>query len=147
MNISKKEISIFIEIVFGILFAIFFLPYFYDNRFEIYDFDTSIIKLVKIIVFSIIYFSLAYTLLEIFIRKKVINDEREILIDLKSYKLGYLLYEISLFSFIGIVISSQMYQNNGGLVFLVVLWLVLVSFIKSVYKLYLYILGYLKSIY
>ena len=138
MNISKKEISIFIEIVFGILFAIFFLPYFYDNRFEIYDFDTSIIKLVEIIVFSIIYFSLTYTLLEIFIRKKVINDERDTLIDLKSYKMGYLLYEISLFSFIGIVISSQMYQNNGGLVFLVVLCLVLVSFIKSVYQFYLY---------
>jgi len=138
MNISKKEISIFIEIVFSVLFAIFFLPYFYDNRFEIYDFDTSIIKLVEIIVFSIIYFSLTYTLLEIFIRKKVINDERDTLIDLKSYKMGYLLYEISLFSFIGIIISSQMYQNNGGLVFLVVLWLVLVSFIKSVYQLYLY---------
>jgi hypothetical protein len=138
MNISKKEISIFIEIVFSVLFAIFFLPYFYDNRFEIYDLDTSMIKLVEIIVFSIIYFSLAYTLLEIFIRKKIINDERDILIDLKSYKLGYLLYEISLFSFIGIIISSQMYQNNGGLVFLVVLWLVLVSFIKSVYQLYLY---------
>ena len=138
MNFSKKELSIFIEIVFSVLFAIFFLPYFYDNRFEIYDLDTSMIKLVEIIVFSIIYFSLAYTLLEIFIRKKVINDERDILIDLKSYKMGYLLYEISLFSFIGIVISSQMYQNNGGLVFLVVLWLVLVSFIKSVYQLYLY---------
>ena len=73
MNISKKEISIFIEIVFSVLFAIFFLPYFYDNRFEIYDLDTSMIKLVEIIVFSIIYFSLAYTLLEIFIRKKVIK--------------------------------------------------------------------------
>ena len=96
------------------------------------------IKLVEIIVFSIIYFSLAYTLLEIFIRKKVINDERDILIDLKSYKMGYILYEISLFSFIGIIISSQMYQNNGGLIFLIVLWLVLVSFIKSVYQLYLY---------
>ena len=92
MNISKKEISIFIEIVFSVLFAIFFLPYFYDNRFEIYDLDTSMIKLVEIIVFSIIYFSLAYTLLEIFIRKKVINDERDILIDLMSYKMGYLLY-------------------------------------------------------
>ena len=138
MNISKKEISIFIEIVFSVLFAIFFLPYFYENRFEIYDFDTSIDKLIEIIIFSVIYFSLSYTLLEIFIRKKIINDERDILIDLKSYKLGYLLYEISLFSFIGIIISSQMYQNNGGLVFLVVLWLVLVSFIKSVYQLYLY---------
>ena len=138
MNFSKKELSIFIEIVFSVLFAIFFLPYFYENRFEIYDFDTSIDKLIEIIIFSAIYFSLSYTLLEIFIRKKIINDERDILIDLKSYKLGYLLYEISLFSFIGIIISSQMYQNNGGLVFLVVLWLVLVSFIKSVYQLYLY---------
>jgi len=151
MNFSKKELSIFIEIVFSVLFAIFFLPYFYDNRFEIYDLDTSMIKLVEIIVFSIIYFSLAYTLLEIFIRKKVINDERDILIDLKSYKMGYLLYEISLFSFIGIIISFQLYQKgkeigypgpdlttNGGLIFLIVLWLVLVSFIKSVYQLYLY---------
>jgi len=138
MNFSKKELSIFIEIVFSVLFAIFFLPYFYDNRFETYDLNASVSKLIEIIVFSIIYFSLAYTLLEIFIKKKVINDERDTLIDLKSYKMGYLLYEISLFSFIGIVISSQMYQNNGGLVFLVVLWLVLVSFIKSVYQLYLY---------
>ena len=141
MNISKKEISIFIEIVFSVLFAIFFLPYFYENRFETYEFETFylyISKPIEIIVFSIIYFSLTYTLLEIFIRKKVINDERDILIDLKSYKLGYILYEISLFSFIGIIVSSQMYQNNGGLVFLIVLWLVLVSFIKSVYQLYLY---------
>jgi len=138
MNVSKKEISILIEIVFSVLFAIFFLPYFYVNRFEIYDFDTSIVKLIEIIIFSVIYFSLSYTLLEIFIRKKIINDERDALIDLKSYKMGYLLYEISLFSFIGAIILSQMYQNNGGLVFLIVLWLVLVSFIKSVYQLYLY---------
>jgi hypothetical protein len=141
MNFSKKELSIFIEIVFSVLFAIFFLSYFYDNRFETYKFETydlNISKPIEIIVFSIIYFSLAYTLLEIFIRKKVINDERDILIDLKSYKLGYILYEISLFSFIGIIISSQMYQNNGGLVFLIVVWLLIVSFIKSAYQLYLY---------
>ena len=143
MNFSKKELSIFIEIVFSILFAIFFLPYFYDNRFETYDLNTSVNKLIQITIFSIIYFSLAYTLLEIFIKKKLINDERDILIDLKSYKLGYILYEISLFSFIGVILSvaifdSQMYQNSGGLVFMIVLWLVLVSFIKSAYQLYLY---------
>ena len=143
MNFSKKELSILIEIVFSILFAIFFLPYFYDNRFETYDLNTSVNKLIQITIFSIIYFSLAYTLLEIFIKKKLINDERDILIDLKSYKLGYILYEISLFSFIGVILSvaifdSQIYQNNGGLIFMIVLWLVLVSFIKSAYQLYLY---------
>ena len=143
MNFSKKELSIFIEIVFGVLFAIFFLPYFYDNRLGSYDINSSLGKLIEITVFSIIYFSLAYTLLEIFIKKKLINDERDILIDLKSYKLGYILYEISLCSFIGVILSvaifdSQMYQNNGGLVFMIIVWLLIVSFIKSVYQLYLY---------
>ena len=143
MNFSKKELSIFIEIVFSILFAIFFLPYFYDNRFETYDLNTSVNKLIQITIFSIIYFSLAYTLLGIFIKKKLINDERDIFIDLKSYKLGYILYEISLFSFIGVILSvaifdSQIYQNNGGLFFMIIVWLLIVTFIKSVYQLYLY---------
>ena len=143
MNFSKKELSIFIEIVFTILFAIFFLPNFYENRLGTYDLNSSLGKLIEITVFSIIYFSLAYTLLGIFIKKKLINDERDILIDLKSYKLGYILYEISLCLFIGVILSvaifdSQIYQNSGGLVFMIVLWLVLVSFIKSAYQLYLY---------
>jgi|TARA_B110000263_G_scaffold168432_1_gene146765 sterol desaturase/sphingolipid hydroxylase (fatty acid hydroxylase superfamily) len=143
MNFSKKELSIFIEIVFSILFAIFFLPNFYENRLGTYDFNSTIKYIIQIVIFSIIYFSLAYTILEIFIKRKLINDERDVLIDLKSYKLGYILYEISLFSFIGVILSvaifdSQMYQNNGGLVFMIIVWLLIVSFIKSVYQLYLY---------
>ena len=143
MNFSKKELSIFIEIVFTILFAILFLPNFYENRLGTYDFNSSFGMLIEITLFSIIYFSLAYTLLGIFIKKKLINDERDILIDLKSYKLGYILYEISLFSFIGVILSvaifdSQIYQNNGGLFFMIIVWLLIVSFIKSVYQLYLY---------
>ena len=143
MNFSKKELSIFIEIIFTILFAIFFLPNFYENRLGTYDFNSSFGMLIEITLFSIIYFSLAYTLLRIFIKKKLINDERDILIDLKSYKLGYILYEISLFSFIGVILSvaifdSQIYQNNGGLFFMIIVWLLIVTFIKSVYQLYLY---------
>ena len=143
MNFSKKELSIFKEIVFTILFAIFFLPNFYENRLGTYDFNSSFEMLIEITLFSIIYFSLAYTLLGIFIKKKLINDERDILIELKSYKLGYILYEISLFSFIGVILSvaifdSQIYQSNGGLFFMIIVWLLVVTFIKSVYQLYLY---------
>lgn len=143
MNFSKKELSIFKEIVFTILFSIFFLPNFYENRLGTYDFNSSFEMLIEITLFSIIYFSLAYTLLGIFIKKKLINDERDILIELKSYKLGYILYEISLFSFIGVILSvavfdSQIYQNNGGLFFMIIVWLLIVTFIKSVYQLYLY---------
>jgi len=39
MNFSKKEISILIELVFSILFIVFFIPYFYENRFISYDFN------------------------------------------------------------------------------------------------------------
>ena len=143
MNFSKKELSIFIEIVFTILFSIFFLPNFYENRLGTYDFNSSLGKLIEITIFSIIYFSLSYTLLGIFIKKKFINDERDILIDLKSYKIGYILYETSLFSLIGVTLSvsifdSQIYQSNGGLIFMVIVWLLAVTFIKSVYQLYLY---------
>jgi len=143
MNFSKKELSIFKEIVFTILFAIFFLPNFYENRLGTYDFNSSFGMLIEITLFSIIYFSLAYTLLGIFIKKKLINDERDILIELKSYKLGYILYEISLFSFIGVILSvaifdSKIYQSNGGLFFMIIVWLLVVTFIKSVYQLYLY---------
>ena len=143
MNFSKKQLSIFIEILFTILFSIFFLPNFYENRLGTYDFNSSLGKLIEITIFSIIYFSLSYTLLGIFIKKKLVNDERDILIDLKSYKIGYILYETSLFSFIGVILSvaifdSQIYQSNGGLIFMVIVWLLAVTFIKSIYQLYLY---------
>ena len=143
MNFSKKELSIFIEIVFNVLFTILFLPNFYENRLGTYDFNSTSKYIIQIAIFSIVYFFVAYAILEIYIRKKLINDERDILIDLKSYKLGYILYEISLFAFTGIILSvaifdSQIYQNNGGLVFVIMAWILVVTFIKSVYQLYLY---------
>ena len=51
MNFSKKELSIFIEIVFTILFAISFLPNFYENRLGTYDLNSSLGKLIEITVF------------------------------------------------------------------------------------------------
>ena len=38
MILSKKEVSIIIEIGFSILFAIFFLPYFFENRLNSIEF-------------------------------------------------------------------------------------------------------------
>ena len=32
MSLSKKEISILIEIIYSIVFALIFLPYFYENQ-------------------------------------------------------------------------------------------------------------------
>ena len=156
MALSKKEISILIEIVFSILFACIFLPYFYENQDNnLILMDDLIGKVIEILIFTVIYFSVAYSLLEFVFKKKETKDERDDMINSKSYKLGYLLYEFSLFIFIGYICSK--FQNkellnltgnqelyNGfnltdvGIVFLILTLLAFISIVKSLYQFYLY---------
>jgi|TARA_B110001454_G_C12577597_1_gene374671 hypothetical protein len=138
MRYSKKEVSILIEIIFSILFAFIFLPYFYENRLNSFDFNDNAGKIIQIVVFSAIYFSLAYSILALTYKEKIIQDERDDLISSKSYKLGYLLYELSLFLFIGILASDSSFQNSGPITFIILLILLIVSLIKSLFQLYLY---------
>ena len=156
MALSKKEISILIEIVFSIVFAFIFLPYFYENQDNnLILVDDLIGKIIEILIFTVIYFSVAYSLLEFVFKKKETKDERDDMINSKSYKLGYLLYEFSLFIFIGYICSK--FQNkellnltgnqelyNGfnltdvGIVFLILMLLAFTSIVKSLYQFYLY---------
>ena len=156
MALSKKEISILIEIVFSIVFAFIFLPYFYENQDNnLILMDDLIGKIIEILIFTVIYFSVAYSLLEFVLKKKETKDERDDMINSKSYKLGYLLYEFSLFIFIGYICSK--FQNkellnlvgnqelyNGfnltdvGIVFLILMLLAFTSIVKSLYQFYLY---------
>ena len=144
MNLSKKELSVLIEIIYSILFALLFLPYFYENRFTSFDFIDNIFlwlvwsEIGQMIIFSAIYYSIAHTLLHIFNKEKIIKDERDDMINSKSYKLGFLLYELSLFVFIGILLSNSSFQNSGFIIFFILLLLLSVIFIKSSYQLYLY---------
>ena len=138
MRYSKKEVSILIEIIFSVLFAVIFMPYFYENRLNSFDINDNVGKIIQIVVFSAIYFAVAYSILELTYKDKMIQDERDDLISSKSYKLGYLLYELSLFLFIGILASDSSFQNSGPITFIILLILLIVSFIKSVFQLYLY---------
>ena len=156
MALSKKEISILIEIVFSIVFAFIFLPYFYENQDNnLILMDDLIGKIIEILIFTVIYFSVAYSLLEFVFKKKETKDERDDMINSKSYKLGYLLYEFSLFIFIGYVYSKfqnkellnltgnqELYNSfqltDGGIVFFILVLLAFTSIIKSLYQFYLY---------
>jgi hypothetical protein len=138
MSLSKKEVSILIEIIFSVLFAVFFMPYFYENRLNSFGFNDNLGKIIQIVVFSAIYFSVAYSILELTYKDKMIQDERDDLISSKSYKLGYLLYELCLGLFIGILLTDSSLQKNGMIIFLFLLILLIVSFIKSLFQLYLY---------
>jgi len=156
MNLSKKEFSILIEIIYSIVFALIFLPYFYENQEKNLILMNGLIeKIIQIIISTVIYFSIAYSILEVIYKKKETRDERDDMINSKSYKLGYLLYEFSLFIFIGYVCSKfqnkellnltgnqQLYNNfqitDGGIVFFVLVLLVFISIIKSLYQFYLH---------
>ena len=145
MILSKKEVSIIIEISFSILFAIFFLPYFFENRLNSIEFTGEMsflsevwVKIIQMIVFSIIYYSISYTLLEIIYKEKIIKDERDDMISSKSYRLGFRLYEYSLFMLIGILLSNASIQNSGSIMFFILILLLSVLLIKSIYQLYLY---------
>lgn len=137
MTLSKKEISILIEIVFSILFALIFLPYFYRNQETVFVFSEVIGIVTRIIIFSVIYFSITYSLLEFNYKRTITEDERCDMINSKSYKLGYLLYEFSLLIFIGTLINSSIHQN-GRIIFLILVLLLIISIIKSSYQFYLH---------
>ena len=156
MLLSKKEISILVEIVYSIVFALIFLPYFYENQEKtLILIDGLVEKIIQIIICTVIYFAIAYSILEVTFKKKETRDERDDMINSKSYKLGYLLYEFSLFILIGYVFSKfqnkellnltgnqQLYNNfqltDGGIVFFVLVLLAFISIIKSLYQFYLH---------
>ena len=138
MNFSKKEISILIELVFSILFIVFFMPYFYENRLISYDFNFITTKIIQIAIFSTIYFSLAYSMLEFFYKNKMNNDERDDLISSKSYRLANILLDLGIVVVLGHLLSDSPLQTNGTLIFLIITLLLAVSLIKSLFQLYLY---------
>ena len=156
MSLSKKELSILIEITYSIAFALIFLPYFYENQEKnLILIDGLIEKIIQIIISTVIYFSIAYSVLEVVFKKKENRDERDDMINSKSYKLGYLLYEFSLFILIGYLCSNfqnkellnltgnqELYSSfqitDTGIVFGVLVLLAFISIIKSMYQLYLH---------
>ena len=118
--------------------SIMFMPYFYENRLNSYDFNFISIKIIQIIVFSVIYFSLTYSILELYYKKKIIQDERDDLISSKSYKLGYILLDLGIVIVLGHLVSDSEFQSNGTVIFLIISLLLAVSLIKSLFQLYLY---------
>lgn len=137
MTLSKKETSILIEIIFSILFLFIFLPFFYANQKTSFTIGDLSKKIIEIIIFAVAYFSITYTFLEVYFKNNIVEDERNDMINSKSYKLGYLLYELSLFVFIGLLINSSI-DYNGGVIFFILLLTLIVSLIKSMYQFYLH---------
>ena len=120
MSISKKEICIYIEIIFSVLFILIFMPYFYEIRLEAIDFNAISKNIIQIISFSVIYFSSTYIFLEVKYKGEIITDERDDMINSKAYKLGYILLDLGIIIVLGHLLSNHsLYKNNGFIIFLI----------------------------
>ena len=65
MKLSKREVSILIEIIFAVIFSLIYMPFFYDLRLNSLDIGDVSSKIIQILVLSVLYFSAAYALLEL----------------------------------------------------------------------------------
>ena len=119
------------------MFWFIFLPLFYENQKTSFTIGDLSKKIIEIIIFAVAYFTITYTFLEVYFKNNIVEDERNDMINSKSYKLGYLLYELSLFVFIGLLINSSI-NYNGGVIFFILLLTLIVSLIKSMYQFYLH---------
>ena len=61
MKLSKREVSILIEIIFAVIFSLLYMPFFYDLRLNSLDIGDVSSKIIQIVVLSVIYFSLCLT--------------------------------------------------------------------------------------
>jgi uncharacterized membrane protein len=137
MHISKTELSIGIEILYAILFTLIFMPFFFNGRETDFTWEALLGPGIKVLVFTIVYFSVTYGFLKVMRKDEIEEDEREAFIQAKSYKTGYILYELALLFGLGQLIVSTP-QANGAILFITLTLLLAVSVLKSTYQLYLH---------
>jgi len=137
MRLSKTELSIGIEMVYSITFALVFMPLFFHERGTHLAWEDLVGPGIQILVFTIFFFSVAYGALELARQHEITEDERGDLIQAKAYKAGYILYELALFIGVGHLLRTAP-EHNGDLLFTTLALLLAVSLTKSTYQLYLH---------
>ncbi len=144
MNLSKKETHVLIELFYSIILLVFFIPTLYKERHELLtNSEVSFSFILSIVITSVIYFIITFSIVELLFKKKKISDERDTLIDLKIYKLGYYIYEIVFLSFIFSVIGLSLITatfkiNVEDVIFYSFAIVVSISIIKSLAHITLY---------
>lgn len=142
MILSKKELSLLLELIYGIILIFLFLPHLKEFKVDLFlNLNASIGFVIALVIISIVYFEVGFTLIELFYRKKKKDfvDERELLIDLKLYKWGFYLYEIVLTGlFVHFIIKGDFSSLSENILFYAFTFVISISIVKSLSRLILY---------
>ena len=142
MKLSKNELSLLLELIYGIILIFLFLPHLKEFKGDLFlNLNASIGFVIALVITSIVYFAVGFTLIEFFYRKKKKDfvDERELLIDLKLYKWGFYLYEIVLTGlFVHLIIQGDFPSLSENILFYAFTFIISISIVKSLSCLILY---------
>ena len=135
MGLSKKEISILIEIIFSIVFVFIFLPYFYENQeINLILMDDLIGKIIEILIFTIIYLTYDQYLFagyqEYYIFSLLVASARFITIIDFTQKINYRKF----FLIFGIMSLMMWFKDEGIFYFLIFASLLLFMINDSLIK-------------
>ena len=142
MKLSKNELSLLLELIYGIILIFLFLPHLKEFKVDLFlNLNASIGFVIALVITSIVYFAVGFTLIEFFYRKKKKDfvDERELLIDLKLFKWGFYLYEIVLTGlFVHLIIQGDFPSLSENILFYAFTFIISISIVKSLSCLILY---------
>ena len=118
-NYSNRELNMWARLTLDILVSVYFISkispliinyQFYSNELMRDALVPIILTTVVIaIIYSIIVFGTINTL-----TKREEKDERDYIYELKSYKISNIIYQISNYLVIGVIIFNALYQENFG---------------------------------
>ena len=124
MKLSKKELSLLLELIYGIILIFLFLPHLKEFKGDL---------------FLNLNASIGFVIALYIKKKKDFVDERELLIDLKLYKWGFYLYEIVLTGlFVHLIIQGDFSSLSENILFYAFTFIISISIVKSLSRLILY---------
>lgn len=132
MQLSKKEIYLLIEIGYYALFSIVFLPRIITGRHALDDLTNWIGMAIGIVVFSVLFFTFSHATLAAIRKETVALDERETAIELRAFRLAYLLYAAFAPALIALTLSP-FGNERGNIVLFALLAVLAISAAKSLY--------------
>ena len=132
MQLSKKEIYLLIEIGYYTLFSVVFLPRIITDRHALDDLTNWVGMTIGIIVLSTLFFAFSHAILAAVRKEAVTMDERETAIQLRAFRLAYLLYSVFAPAIIALTLSP-FGKERGNIVLFALLAVLAISAAKSLY--------------
>ena len=147
-NYSNRELNIWAELILSILVSLYFFPKIFplivnDQLYSEAMIDIVITSIIISIIYSIFVFGAINTL-----TKSEEKDERDYIYELKSYRISYIIFHVSIYILIGLIIFNPINQLglNEFTAPMIAMILPIITLLSSIGKCLVQLFNYRKNI-